>query len=359
MKGRIFAGFLAVISLVLLLPLPAASQAQTPTPDATAPRTPAGRPDLQGVWTSGTLTRLERPEKYAGQAFLSEEDVAALEREAATRKAFSLSQEFVDDTDPVTGRPLTQIQPGQQFGVGTYSPQYFDGGTRIAPSGRTSLIVDPPDGRIPYLQATHRYQREYGAPPYDSHVDLDTGERCLGDGPLETLWFGYNPNHQIVQTANHVVILHEMYRERRIIPIDAGAHVDADIRQWNGDIRGHWEGATLVVESTNFVDRWQDYRFNEVWRAPSDTLHLVERFTRLDAEMMVYQVTITDPAKFASPWTVETYLTTNQAAAGVTQGPIYEFACHEGNYGARNILTGARATEGVVKTANNDTTESK
>ena len=359
MKGRIFAGFLAVISLVLLLQLPAASQAQTATPDATVLRTPDGKPDLQGVWTSGTLTRLERPEKYAGQAFLTEEDVVALEREAATEKAVSLSQEFVDPTDPDTGRPLTQIQPGQQFGVGTYNPQYFDGGTRIAPSRRTSLIVDPPDGRIPYLQETHRYQRKYGAPPYDSHVDLDTGERCLGDGSLETLWFGYNPNHQIVQTANHVVILHEMFRERRIIPIDAGAHVDADIRQWNGDIRGHWEGDTLVVESTNFVDRWQDYRFNQVWRAPSDTLHLVERFTRLDAEMMVYQVTITDPAKFASPWTVETYLTTNQAAAGVTQGPVYEFACHEGNYGGRNILTGARATERTVKTANNDTTESK
>ena len=159
------------------------------------------------------------------------------------------------------------------------------------------------------------------------------------------LWFGYNPNHQIVQTANHVVILHEMFRERRIIPIDAGPHVDVDIRQWNGDLRGRWEGDTLVVESTNFSDRWRDDRFNNVWRAPSDTLHLVERFTRLDADMMLYEVTITDPAKFASPWTVETYLTTNQAAAGVTQGPIYEFACHEGNYGGRNILSGARAAE--------------
>ena len=345
MKGRIFARSLAVIALVLLLPLPAASQAQTATADdATVPRTPDGRPDLQGVWTSGTLTDLERPEEYAGQAFLTEEDVATIEREAAKKKALSLSQEYVEPTDPVTGAPLAQ------GGVGTYNPQYFDGGTRIAPSRRTSLIVDPPDGRIPYLQETQRYQREYGAPPYNSHLDLDTGERCLGDGPLETLWFGYNPNHQIVQTANHVVILHEMFRERRIIPIDAGAHVEADIRQWNGDIRGRWEGDTLVVESTNFVDRWRDDRFNEVWRAPSDTLHLVERFTRLDAEMMLYQVTITDPAKFTRPWTVETYLTTNQAAAGVSQGPLYEFACHEGNYGGRNILSGARASERVANT---------
>ena len=345
MKGQSLARSLAVIALVLLLPLPAASQAQTATADdATVPRTSDGRPDLQGVWTSGTLTRLERPQKYAEQAFLTEEDVAALEREAADRKAVSLSQEFVEATDPTTGAPLAQD------GVGTYNPQYFDGGTRMAPSRRTSLIVDPPDGRIPYREETHRYQREYGAPPYDSHVDLDTGERCLGDGALEMLWFGYNPNHQIVQTANHVVILHEMFRERRIIPIDAGPHVDADIRQWNGDLRGRWEGDTLVVESTNFSDRWRDDRFNNVWRAPSDTLHLVERFTRLDADMMLYDVTITDPAKFASPWTVETYLTTNQAAAGVTQGPIYEFACHEGNYGGRNILSGARAAERVANT---------
>ena len=356
MRGHGFARFLAVIALVLLVPFLAASQAQTAAADgATVPRTPDGKPDLQGVWTSGTLTDLERPEKYTGREFLSDEDVAALEREAAEEKAVALSQAYVEPTDPTTGAPLAQSGVGtynpQYFdGVGTYNPQYFDGGTRVAPSRRTSLIVDPPDGRIPYREETHRYQRVYGAPPYDSHVDLDTGERCLGDGPLETLWFGYNPNHQIIQSADHVVILHEMFRERRIIPIDAGAHVDADIQQWNGDIRGHWEGDTLVVESTNFVDKWQDYRFNEVWRAPSDTLTLVERFTRIDDEMMVYEVTITDPAKFTRPWTVETYLTTNQAAAGVSEGPVYEFACHEGNYGGRNILSGARAVDNVAST---------
>ena len=200
--------------------------------------------------------------------------------------------------------------------------------------------MDPPDGRIPYTQEALRHQRRYGTGPYDSYLDLDTGERCLGDGALEMIWLGYNPNHQIVQTTDHVVILHEMFHERRIIPLDGGPHVDAGIRQWNGNLRGRWEGDTLVVESTNFVDRWRDYRFNAVWRAPSQTLHLVERFTRLDAETMVYRVTITDPARFTSPWIVETYLTTNQAARGVTTGPMYEYACHEGNYGGQNILTG-------------------
>ena len=348
MKIQILVRSLAVIALISLLPFPAVSQAQTAQGDV--PRTPDGKPSLQGVWTSGTLTDLERPEEYGDQAFLTEEDVAALEREASQDKAVSLSQSFVPNVDSATGRPLDQIQPGQQFGVGTYNPQYFDGGTRISLSRRTSLVVDPPDGRIPYRSETHQYQREYGAPPYDSHVDLDTGERCLGDGTLETLWFGYNPNHHIVQTADHVVILHEMYRERRIIPIDAGPHVDADIRQWNGDIRGHWEGDTLVVESRNFPDRWREDRFNEIWRGPSDTLNLVERFTRIDNENIEYTVTITDPARFESPWTVETFLTTNQAAAGVSQGPIYEFACHEGNYGGRNILSGARVSEGATYT---------
>jgi hypothetical protein len=126
--------------------------------------------------------------------------------------------------------------------------------------------------------------------------------------------------------------------------------VDADIRQWNGDIRGHWEGDTLVVESRNFPDRWREDRFNEIWRGPSDTLNLVERFTRIDNENIEYTVTITDPARFESPWTVETFLTTNQAAAGVSQGPIYEFACHEGNYGGRNILSGARVSERATNT---------
>jgi hypothetical protein len=136
-----------------------------------------------------------------------------------------------------------------------------------------------------------------------------------------------------------------MFHERRIVPLDGSPHVGEGIRQWNGDLRGRWEGDTLVVETKNFSDRWQDDRFTAVWRAPSATLHLVERFTRLDGETMLYRATVTDPDRFTSPWTVETYLTTNQAARGVTTGPLYEYACHEGNYGAQNILSGARAAE--------------
>ena len=328
-----------LVALVLFVPQPAASQSQTPkADDAAVPRTPDGRPDLQGVWTGSTLTSLERPEEYADLAFLTEEDVAALER-VATEQQFAPRP-----VDPKTGVPLTQD------GVGDYNPEWFDSGTTILPSKRTSLVVDPADGRIPYRQEALDYQRAYGTPPYDSHVDLDTGERCLGDGALTMVWLGYNPNHQIVQTTDHVVILHEMFHERRIIPLDGRPHVGGGIRQWNGDLRGRWEGDTLVVDSKNFVDRWRDYRFTAVWRAPSPTLHLVERYTRLDAETMLYTVTVTDPERFTSPWTIETYLTTNQAARGVTTGPLYEYACHEGNYGARNILSGARAAEGSAQT---------
>ena len=334
MKGQWFAVSVTAIAVVLLVPLPAASQAQTATADdSTSPRTVDGRPDVQGVWTGSTLTRLERPREYAGKTFLTEENVVALEREAAEK------QFAPRPVDPKTGTPLTQD------GVGDYNPEWFDSGITILPSRRTSLIVDPPDGRIPYTQAALEHQRPYGKGPYDSHLDLDTGERCLGDGALEMIWLGYNPNHQIIQTADHIVILHEMFHERRIIPLDGHPDIGPGIRQWNGDLRGRWEGDTLVVESTNFVDRWRDDRFNAVWRAPSATLRLVERFTRLDAETMLYRVTITDPARFTSPWTVETYLTTNQAARGVTTGPLYEYACHEGNYGGLNVLSGARAQE--------------
>lgn len=339
MKSQCLAVSLAVVGLVLLVPLPVAGQPQAPTPDdAAVPRTPDGRPDLQGVWTGSTLTSMERPEEYSGQAFLTEEDVAALERVAAEK------QFAPRPVDPTTGVPLTQD------GVGDYNPEWFDSGITILPSMRTSLVVEPPDGRIPYRPVALEHQRPYGLPPYDSHVDLDTGERCLGDGALAMVWLGYNPNHQIVQTADHIAILHEMFHERRIIPLDGRPHVDEGIRQWNGDLRGRWDGDTLVVESKNFVDRWRDYRFTAVWRATSPNLHLVERFTRLDAETMLYRVTVTDSERFTSPWTVETYLTTNQAARGVTTGPLYEYACHEGNYGARNILSGARAAERAEQT---------
>ncbi|GIT67984.1 MAG: hypothetical protein Ct9H300mP25_14560 [Acidobacteriota bacterium] len=175
----------------------------------------------------------------------------------------------------------------------------------------------------------------------DSWVDVDTGERCMTDG-VPMFWLGYNPNHQIVQTPDHVVILHEMFRDRRIIPITDQPHTS--VRQWNGDIRGHWDGDTLVVESTHFVDGTSD-RWAATWRMPTQTMHLVERFTRSDRDTLQYEFTLTDPAKFTEPWSARIPLTTNQASRGVTEGPLYEYACHEGNYSLMNVLSGARAEE--------------
>ncbi len=288
----------------------------------TTPVTPWGAPNLQGVWTGSTLTPMERPAELAGKTFLTEEETAALEQRADERR-------FVERV-PSAGDP------------GTYNQTWFDPGTRMVPDRRTALIVEPPDGRIPYtatmlerdrLQAAYRVN---GA--RHSWIDVDTGERCLSDG-IPMFWLGYNPNHQILQTPDHVVIVHEMFRDRRVIPLDNRPH--GTIRQWNGDIRGRWDGDTLVVESTRFVDGTAN-RWAATWRMPTETMHLVERFTRVDATTLEYEFTLTDTAKFMQPWSVRIPLTTNQAARGVTEGPLYEYACHEGNYSIANVLRGAR-----------------
>ena len=319
MSGRFLAGLSTVIALAWVAPLPAGQG---------LPQTPWGDPDLQGVWTGSTMTPLERPQDLAGREFLTEEEAAVLEQRADQNR-------FVERV-PKDGDP------------GTYNQIWLDAGTRIVPDRRTALVVDPSDGRIPYTPEMRERQRRQvvyrvsGA--RHSWVDVDTGERCLTDG-VPMFWLGYNPNHQIVQTPDHVVILHEMFRDRRIVPLDGRPH--RTIPQWNGDMRGRWEGATLVVESTHFVDKTDD-RWVAAWRMPTETMHLVERFTRVAADTLEYAFTLTDPAKFTRPWSARIPLTTNQAARGVTQGPLYEYACHEGNYSIANVLSGARADDGAA-----------
>ena len=210
---------------------------------------------------------------------------------------------------------------------GFYNNLWLDGGTAWAPSRRTSLIVDPPDGRIPYTADARQDERPHGAGPWDSHLDLDTGERCLGDGQPQ-IWFGYNPNHQIFQSPTHIVIVHEMFNQRRIIPLGGGPRTN--ISQWNGEPQGRWEGDTLVVESRHFADRPDD-RWGSTWRRPTRTLYMVERFARIDAETIDYEATIADPTRFTRPWTVRFPLSANQSERGVAQGDLFEFACHEGN----------------------------
>ena len=332
----------AVLIAGLMVPRPAAGQAASAdAKTGSALRTLWGDPDLQGIWVGSTLTPLERPERYDGREYLTDEEVAALEGTA------------VEEDQRLLERPAEKTTPGGSVDwradgtPGFYNNFWLDGGTAWASDRRTSLIVDPPDGRIPYTAHARDGERPHGSGPWDSHMDLDTGERCLGDG-LPQIWFGYNPNHQIFQTSTYVVIVHEMFNQRRIIPLDGRPHTN--IRRWNGEPRGRWEGDTLVVETDDFADRPDDYRWSSTWRRPTSTTHMVERFTRTDAETIDYQVTITDPSRFTRPWTARFPLSTDQAGRGVAAGELFEFACHEGNYAIANVLRGARETD-MMETA--------
>ena len=311
---------------VALLLVAATLEAQS-SGSYTAPRTPWGVPDLQGIWTNATLTPVERPESMNGQMLTAEEAAAFEARSAEARAA---SDTFI---------------PGN---VGAYNQFWMDGGKVVTGDRRTSLIIDPPDGRIPWTpEGRERFGSDsarYGVGPFDSWVDADTGERCLTDGlpfvPLQ----GYNMNYHILQGPGWVAMLNEMFHEYRLIPTDGRPHVPAHVGQILGDARGRWEGDTLVVETTSFADKGH-YLWRATWRAARPGLHLVERFTRVDETTVDYEFTMTDPEMFTSPWTALVPMTTDHASRGVTSGPMFEYACHEGNYGLLNILRGARAEE--------------
>ena len=311
-------------------PAPGAQeQPKSASKPGTAPRTAWGDPDLRGIWTGSSITPLERPEEFAGREFLTESEAAAIEERAARDRV---------DRPPRPGDP------------GTYNQIWFDPASKVVPTRRTSLIVDPPDGRLPFTEEGRRHQARssarYGVGPRDSWVDLDTGERCLTDGMPLPYWTGYNNNYQLFQSRDYVVILAEMFRDRRIIPLDGRPH--GSVPQWLGDARGRWEGETLVVETTGFADK-AHYWWASAWRASRPTMRLTERFTRVNAETIDYQFTMDDPAMFTRPWTAAFPLTTNQASRGVTVGQLYEYACHEGNYALPNVLAGARAKDGAAE----------
>jgi hypothetical protein len=317
----------AVIAVVSLAP--AAVAGQTPTAAATkaktwtAPRTPDGQPDLQGVWTNATITPFERPSAMAGKAFLTEQEAAALEEQAAERRARA-------DDPPAPGN------------VGSYNDVWFDSGTKVVPTRQTSLVVDPPDGRVPLKPGIEK-ERDRNLTTLDSWEPWSPWDRCITRGPGRMFPAGYNNAYQIVQTPGYVVIHHEMIHEARIIPIDGRPHLDKNIRLWTGDPRGRWEGNTLVVETTNFNDKgWiaTNAASARIRGVPhSDALRLVERFARVDADTISYEVTIEDPNVYARPWTVKIPLSRN----GSYQ--IFEYACHEGNRAIENILSMARTAE--------------
>jgi hypothetical protein len=323
MSTRSLSVWCAVVVILSAAAGAASPGGQGATSEAATPRTPWGHPDLQGIWDFRTITPLERPEELGDRAFLTEEEVAELELEAVSRVE-RLAEPSAIRTEPLPAGG----------NVGSYNDFWFDRGVNVVESRRTSLIVDPPNGRIPAL--TPEGQRRVGeraaarARPAITWEDRSLFERCVTRG-LPRLPGGYNQNLQILQTPEHVVILYEMMREARIIPLDERPHLPAGVRLWHGDSRARWEGETLVVETTNINPKTD-------FRGSAGGLQLVERFTRTSAGTIEHQVTIDDPTTFVRPWTVSIPLRR-------TEAPMFEYACHEGNYGMEGIMAGARADE--------------
>ena len=297
----------------------------------TPPRTPDGQPDFQGSWSTATLTPLERPAQFAGKEFLTEQ-------EAAEYAKHTLEQVNSDRRDGGAEADLSR----------NYNEFWRDRGTSVVVTRRTSLIVDPPDGKVPPLTPEAQRKRAameagVGEPATVSRSrpqrlpagpeDMPLRIRCVSrDLPMIP-----TPNNnflQIVQSAGYVAILQEMMHEVRIIPLDRKTHVDPRIRGYMGDSIGRWEGNTLVIDTTNFIGTDNFY-------GADDAMHLTERLTRIDPNTILYQFTVDDPTAFTKPWSGEMSITK-------TEQPVEEYACHEGNYSMESILTGARAAEKSV-----------
>ena len=341
MSGRLHASMSALaVSVVLLAPVPVEGQiattgAQTGA-SGTVRRTAWGQPDLQGVWDFRTLTPMERPEELADKQVLTAEEAAQF-REGRLAEIAARDDEVPADI------------------VGNYNQFWFDRGTTVVETNRTSLVVDPPDGRIPPLTpaaqerqvAIEEARRGIGGDeptPGGWLDDLGPGGlrvRCIlgfNSGPPMTP-SAYNNYVQLIQTPEQVVILNEMNHNARIVPLDGRPHLGPHLRQWVGDSRGRWDGDTLVVETTNFL------RETAVLQGQSTAnLHLVERFTRVDADTLLYEVTIDDPTTWTRPWTYAVPMMKNSE-------PLYEYACYEGNYAMEVILAGARAKERATEEA--------
>ena len=291
------------------------------------PRAADGHPDLQGIWTNATITPMDR---IGDKAAISDGEARAVEKKAA---------EDLQNNDGASDSPL--LRAAGSAGTGGYNMLFIDRGselTRVDGMKRTGLVIDPPDGKVPATTAGGR-TRGFAAmagtlTAFDNVKQRPLSERCLlafgsSSGPpmLPVL---YNNTYQIVQTPDSVMILVEMVHDARIVRIN-GEHPPSDVRQWMGDSIGHWDGDTLVVDTTNF-------RTEVAFRGASADFHVTERFRRVDANTVLYRATMDDAATWAKPWTIE-------YAFSSAKGPIYEYACHEGNYAMTDILGGARKME--------------
>jgi len=305
-------------------PAPPAAKPATTSKKSTLPRTPDGQPDLQGYWTNSTYVPLERPDKVTKE-FYTEQEFAKIVKDAAVREA--------EQTEP--GTVADVHYDFTQFGLDRSQSAF------VKSDLRTSMIVDPASGKMPPLTAEGQKRaadraaerRRMGATT-DAVQNMPIGTRCLimagSEPPMMNA--GYNSNYQIVQGQGYVMILVEMIHDARIIPIDGRqAALPDNMRQWMGDSRGHWDGDTLVIETTNLNGK-------NPFRGSSEKMKVTERLWRIDADTLGYKFTIDDPATWSAPWTAEAPMTKSV-------GPIFEHACHEGNYGVRNTLAGARREE--------------
>ncbi len=326
------AAALGVLALASLPAVVAAGQsAAGPAGASGVPPTAWGHPDLQGTWTNTTTTPLQRPPALAARERFTLEERAELDAVRARTEARACATELV----------VLQREP-PPTSTGSYNSFWLEQGTRTL---QTSLIVDPPDGRLPAVTpraqaradalAATRAASSYPA----TWEEPSVFERCITRGLPATMMPGfYNHNYQILQTPDHVVIHAEMLHDARIVPLDGRPHLPAGMRQWLGDSRGRWEGDTLVVETTNFTDKVHERRVSNTVFGASRAMRLVERFTRVDTDTLDYRFTVSDPTTFEQPWTAAIPMTTLDA-------PILEYACHEGNYSMENMLRGARAQE--------------
>ncbi len=318
-----FALLFVVMALFVLTPLPAVAQSNG---DGQAARTPDGQPDISGLFTFRTLTPLERPEGLEGRDTLSAEEAAQFEASERIR----LNRDLFD---PETGAPNAGYQSRAEGGVLSYNEFWYERGIELTADKRTALVVDPPDGRIPYTDE-HREARRVRRLNLrngfaDHYLDRSLSDRCIlgfNAGPPMTAG-SYNNNVHIMQVPGYVVIVNEMVHNARIIPIDDDAPRH-DLQQWSGESRGHWEGETFVIETYNFATETS-------LRGSSKDTHVIERFRRVDPDTVVYEFTVEDPNNLTRPWTAMMPLRR-------TDGPLFEYACHEGNIGMEGIMAGAR-----------------
>ena len=313
-------GLVVGSAIVCVSTMPVAGQSRAKV--SAAPRTPDGQPDLQGFWSNTTIIPLERPKNVTKEFYTREEALELAKKTAA---------EESEQTEP--GTVADVHYDFTQFGLDkTQSP--------IALNLRTSLIVDPPDGRLPALSpegqrraAERAAARKKRGGPHDAVQNEPLGARCIlmdRNGP-PMLGGAYNNTYQIMQAPGYVMILVEMLHDARIIPLDGRPQLPSTVRQWTGSSRGHWDGQTLVIETTNLTDKF-------AFQGSSENMRLTERFTRVDADTLRYQFTVDDPSTWTRPWSAEVLWRKDS-------GPIFEHACHEGNYGLNNTLAGARAEE--------------